>query len=52
MSVHVEAMPLILVTGYDRDHVLDKGIEMKHALVLNKPFDFDELNRSIQANIK
>ncbi|NWF39693.1 PAS domain S-box protein [Mariprofundus sp. NF] len=47
-----EAMPVILVTGYDKDHVLDKGIEMKHALVLNKPFDFDELNRSIQANIK
>ncbi|NWF37015.1 PAS domain S-box protein [Mariprofundus sp. KV] len=47
-----EKMPLILVTGYDRDHVLDKGIQMQNALVLNKPFDFDELSRSIQANIR
>lgn len=47
-----ESLPIILVTGYDRDHVLDKGIQMQSALVLNKPFDFDELARSIQANIR
>lgn len=45
-----EKMPLILITGYDRNHVLDKSIQ--HAPVLNKPFNFDELARSIQANIR
>ena len=45
-----ESIPIILVTGYDRDHVFEK--DMQNCPVLNKPFNFDELARSIQANIR
>jgi len=43
-----EKIPFILVTGYDKDHVIDKNFD---SLVLNKPFDFDALSRLIQGLI-
>jgi len=46
-----EKMPVILVTGYDKAHVLE-GVRAQDYLVLNKPFDFDSLSRSIQTLLK
>jgi len=44
-------LPIILVTGYDKDNVLDTEILDQHSLVLKKPFDFHLLSRSIQEMI-
>ncbi len=43
-----EKIPFILVSGYDKDNVIDKKSDFP---VLNKPFDFDELSRLIQGLI-
>jgi len=45
-------LPFILVTGYDRDHVLKQDIGMKQCMVINKPFDFDSLSNIIQQMVR
>lgn len=42
------SIPVILVTGYDRGHVLDEHLQMEHCDVINKPFHFDALSRRIR----
>jgi len=46
------ALPVILITGYDKSHVLDGEIQDSCCRVLNKPFDFDLLSRTVQMLIK
>jgi len=49
-----ENMPFIMVTGYDKNHVLDKHEELfsQQCQVINKPFDFNVLSSKIQELIK
>jgi len=44
-------IPVILATGYDKDHVLDKGMKMEEFQLIIKPFDFNALSRVIQHTI-
>ncbi len=44
--------PIILVTGYDRSHILSSNSKLEHFKVINKPFDFDKLSQDIQELIK
>ncbi|ATX79476.1 PAS domain S-box-containing protein [Mariprofundus aestuarium] len=46
-----DKVPVILVTGYDKDHVIDQEIKYERCQVLNKPVDFDQLSQSIQEMI-
>jgi len=41
-------VPLIFVTGYDKEHVLSPGESMPHSEILTKPVDFDSLSHSIR----
>ncbi|ATX82138.1 PAS domain S-box-containing protein [Mariprofundus ferrinatatus] len=41
-------LPVILVTGYDRDHVLNEDAQMDFCRVVNKPFDIDLLSHTVQ----
>ncbi|MDQ6970463.1 MAG: response regulator, partial [Mariprofundus sp.] len=41
-------IPLIFVTGYDKDHVLGGGEQMHDSEILSKPVNFDVLNHSIR----
>ncbi len=41
-------MPAILVTGYDRGHVVNDRFKLARCHVLNKPFDFDDLSQRIR----
>ncbi|PIQ64063.1 MAG: hypothetical protein COV97_11440 [Zetaproteobacteria bacterium CG11_big_fil_rev_8_21_14_0_20_59_439] len=41
-------VPVILATGYDRQHVLDRSGLDEYCIVISKPFDFNELSRNIQ----
>ncbi|TLS67258.1 PAS domain S-box protein [Mariprofundus erugo] len=47
-----EQLPFMLVTGYDRDHVIGVGAPGNHCQILNKPFNFDVLSRSIQSLVR
>jgi len=48
----IKTVPAILITSYDKDHVLHQKIYMAHCMVLNKPFDFDDLFRTVQSLIR
>lgn len=45
-------LPVILATGYDKSHLQGDNIQQKSCQVINKPFDFDDLSRSIQLMLK
>lgn len=47
-----EQLPVMLVTGYDRDHVIGAGMPGNHCQILNKPFNFDVLSRTIQSLVR
>ena len=40
-------MPIIFITGYDREQTRGLGEEINHCTVLNKPFEFESLSRTI-----
>jgi len=41
-------LPVIFMTGYDKDHLLEKGEQLAHDLMLSKPVNFDALSHSIR----
>jgi len=41
-------IPLIFVTGYDKEHVLSKAEPIHHSEILSKPVNFDVLSHSIR----
>jgi len=41
-------MPVIFMTGYDKEHVLGKGDQINCSEVLTKPVNFDALSHTIQ----
>ncbi|MES0371758.1 MAG: PAS domain S-box protein [Mariprofundaceae bacterium] len=45
-------LPVILATGYDKSHLQGENIQDKSCRLINKPFDFDDLSRSIQLMLK
>jgi len=47
-----QTMPVMLITGYDRDHVMNKNLLREGCQLLNKPFNFDILSQTIQAMVK
>ncbi|NWF37898.1 PAS domain S-box protein [Mariprofundus sp. NF] len=42
-------LPIIFMTGYDREHVLDEHGEMDNTRVLSKPFPPDQLNAAMRS---
>lgn len=45
-------VPIIFVTGYDREDASYLGEEITHSILLNKPFEFDPLSQTIRAMLK
>ena len=45
-------VPIILVTGYDRSHILKSNIRMENFEVIHKPFNYDVLSEHIQKLLK
>ena len=43
-----KSTPIIFVTGYDREQALVMSEEIKHSLILNKPFEFESLSQTIR----
>lgn len=43
-----EHLPVILATGYDRQHVLDQNICTDGCHIISKPFDFEALSQTIR----
>jgi len=41
-------LPIVFVTGYDKEHVLGAGEAMPHSEILTKPVNFDVLGHSIR----
>ncbi|MDQ6992592.1 MAG: PAS domain S-box protein [Mariprofundus sp.] len=48
LRVIAHDIPLIFITGYDRDHTLGNSTNMHHSETLTKPVNFDLLNHSIR----
>jgi len=47
-----ETLPIILITGYDNTHELDKICQRRNCQVINKPFDYDDLFKVVQLTLK
>lgn len=47
-----ENIPVIFVTGYDRDQALEKDLPMDNCLVISKPFSFNKLSKLIRSIIE
>jgi len=45
-------LPMIFITGYDRESVLDETGRMQNCQVLSKPVQFDELSSAIRSVLK
>ncbi|MDX8411407.1 MAG: PAS domain S-box protein [Mariprofundaceae bacterium] len=41
-------VPVIFMTGYDKEHVLSSGEQIQHSDSITKPFQFDLLSRAIR----
>ena len=41
-------IPIIFITGYDKNHLLKGREELPNSLMLTKPVQFDDLNKQIQ----
>jgi len=41
-------LPVISLTGYDKEHVLDNNKPMQNSRILSKPVQLDELSRVIR----
>jgi CheY-like chemotaxis protein len=46
-----ENIPIIFITGYDRDQDLEKDLPMHNCLVISKPFSFNKLSKLIRSVI-
>jgi len=44
-------LPIIFLTGYDKEHVFEKSFSLKSARVLTKPIQLERLNRIIQKQL-
>jgi len=44
-------LPIIFLTGYDKEHVLDSKSAITNSRVLSKPVPFDKLSRVIQEQL-
>ncbi|MDQ6969554.1 MAG: PAS domain S-box protein [Mariprofundus sp.] len=44
-------LPVVFLTGYDKEHVLDDAKLIKNSCILSKPIHFDTLNRIIKEQL-
>jgi len=41
-------VPVIFITGYDKEHVLDSGEQIQNGDAITKPMKFEILSRAIR----